>query len=236
MALSPLVQTHRRAGFALLSGEGVEIGALHEPAPLPQARRITYVDALSRERARALFPEIDPAQFTEPTVIADLDRDGLRAFAANSQDFMVASHVLEHLANPIGAIAELFRVLRPGGRAAIAVPDKRFTFDRPRALTPFEHLWRDYLGEVTANTDEHYLDFLNATAPWNWAATPPEEHARHIAIARERREHCHVWDSDSCRETLMLALPLTGHRGNLLYESAGDANQFEYFAVWEKTL
>jgi SAM-dependent methyltransferase len=235
MALSPLVLQHRREGFALLSGEGIEIGALHEPAPLPGAQRVTYVDALSREDAIALFPEIDAGAVVTPTVVVNLDAAGLGPFAPASQDFVVACHVLEHLANPIGAIAEIFRVLRPGGRAALAVPDKRFTFDRTRALTPFEHLWRDYLDRVTENSDEHYLDFLRATAPWDWSATPLEEHGRHIAIARARREHCHVWDSAAFRELLLLSLPLTGHRATLLFESAGEANGFEYFSVWEKS-
>ncbi len=233
MALSPSLLESRAAGYALLRGQGIEIGALHEPAALPAGTQVTYVDALTHEQARALFPEVDPAALVVPTVITNLDQNGLGAFPTASVDFVVICHVLEHLANPLRGIAEVFRVLRPGGRAVIAVPDKRFTFDRPRTLTPFLHLWQDYLDGITDSPDDHYYDFLRAVVP-GIVAVSPEERRDHVGRARARREHAHVWDSASFQEALLLAVPLTGYRARLLFESIGDANQFEYFSVWEK--
>ncbi len=43
-------------------------------------------------------------------------------FRDNSFDRIIASEVLEHLADDVGAIAELTRVLKPGGIIAITVP------------------------------------------------------------------------------------------------------------------
>lgn len=43
-------------------------------------------------------------------------------FADAGFDWVLASHVLEHIADDGAAIAELARVLRPGGRAVIMVP------------------------------------------------------------------------------------------------------------------
>lgn len=49
--------------------------------------------------------------------------DALRLpFAAGSFDVVVASEVLEHVPDDRGALAELVRVLRPGGRLAVTVP------------------------------------------------------------------------------------------------------------------
>jgi SAM-dependent methyltransferase len=49
--------------------------------------------------------------------------DGLRLpFADHSFDRIIASEVLEHVPDDLGAMAELFRVLRPGGRLAATVP------------------------------------------------------------------------------------------------------------------
>jgi len=234
MAFSESVLKARQHGFNLLRGKGIEIGAFHEPAPLPAGAHVTYADVFTRAQAIALFPEVDPVRMVDPAIIIDLDRTGLGSIGSDSLDFVIACHVLEHLANPLFAIAEIFRVLGPGGRAVIAIPYKRFTFDQPRALTSFAHLWNDYQGRVTESTDDHYLDFLCAVTTWV-AGLPAAQQLEHIQRARRRREHSHVWDSDSFRETLLITLPLVGRRARLIYESPGDANRFEYFSVWEKS-
>jgi len=43
-------------------------------------------------------------------------------FARESFDCVIASEVLEHIPDDAGAVAELVRVLRPGGRLAVTVP------------------------------------------------------------------------------------------------------------------
>lgn len=49
--------------------------------------------------------------------------DGLRLpFADASFDRIIASEVLEHVPDDLGVMAELFRVLKPGGRLAATVP------------------------------------------------------------------------------------------------------------------
>lgn len=49
--------------------------------------------------------------------------DALRLpFPDNSFDRIIASEVLEHIPDDHGAAAELFRVLKPGGRIAVTVP------------------------------------------------------------------------------------------------------------------
>jgi len=226
------MREHRKPALARIRGSGLEIGALHEPFPIPPGARVTYADALTPEEAARLFPEIDASRITRADRIINLDQDGLGAFAAGSFDFVIISHVIEHVANPIRIVGEIFRILRPGGCAVIAVPDKRFTFDRPRDLTPFDHLLDDFRNGVTASSDEHYLDFLGAVAP-DILKCPPGDLAIHVARVRGRREHCHVWDSASFRDFLVRSVRLAGSPARPVYESSGDENQFEYFGVWE---
>jgi SAM-dependent methyltransferase len=47
-------------------------------------------------------------------------------------DLVVASHVIEHSTSIIDFVNECGKLLRPGGRLAFVVPDKRFCFDRFR--------------------------------------------------------------------------------------------------------
>lgn len=58
-------------------------------------------------------------------------------------DALLASHVLEHLANPLGALAEWRRVVRPGGHLLLVVPHRDGTFDHRRPVTTIEHLQED---------------------------------------------------------------------------------------------
>lgn len=56
-------------------------------------------------------------------------------FRSGSLDYVIASHVIEHLFDPIGAIEEWMRVLRPGGIVFCIVPHKVRTFDKDRPRT-----------------------------------------------------------------------------------------------------
>ena len=61
----------------------------------------------------------------------------------DSYDAVLASHVLEHIADPLGALAEWARVVRPGGHVLLIVPHRDGTFDHRRPVTPLEHLRED---------------------------------------------------------------------------------------------
>jgi len=62
-----------------------------------------------------------------------------------SVDGIICSHVLEHVSDDRSAISELFRVLKPGGRALILVPidmDLAVTDEDPEITLPSERLAR----------------------------------------------------------------------------------------------
>lgn len=187
---------HRNAAYALLSGTGLEIGALHEPARLPSDCSVTYFDAMDRETAMNLFPEIEPNRLVRVDLVGDIDRRALRNCGEGAYDFVIANHVIEHVANPVVMLADLHFICRTGGLAVIAAPDKRFTYDRERPLTSFDHLWSEYLEGVETVSDEHYLDFLRHVGKHVFE-DPDRRIADDIAHCRRRREHAHVWNSET---------------------------------------
>lgn len=58
----------------------------------------------------------------------------------SSVDFVITSHVIEHFYDPIGAIEEWWRVVRPGGYIFMIVPHKERTFDKDRPRTTLQEL------------------------------------------------------------------------------------------------
>ena len=61
--------------------------------------------------------------------------DDVSAEHRNSFDVVIASHVLEHIPNPVRFLRTLQRLLKPGGYVTLALPDKRYCFDYFRPLT-----------------------------------------------------------------------------------------------------
>lgn len=86
-----------------------------------------------------------------------MEATDLNQFENNKYDFLVASHVLEHIANPLLAIKEWKRVLKDNGTILLILPWKNATFDHKRNITPFSDLLKHYEN----NTDEHDLSHLD---------------------------------------------------------------------------
>ncbi|HEY8672830.1 MAG TPA: methyltransferase domain-containing protein [Candidatus Dormibacteraeota bacterium] len=200
-----------------LVGAGVELGPGHHPMPvLFSDVTIRYVDRWDPEQNRSLFPDVAAGStFTTPDVIANLDVDRLSALSDESQDFVIASHLLEHLANPLAQLEDMHRVLRRGGVALIFLPDRRYTFDRKRSPTPLEHLIADHRDQVTVASDEHLEDHLRKTGVWQDSWTD-EDRRREFAFNRERSIHVHCWTEDEFLPVLVHTVVAMGMQWELL--------------------
>lgn len=62
----------------------------------------------------------------------------------STYDFILSSHNIEHIANPISALILWKRILKQGGYVLAVMPHKEYTFDRKRPYTTLEHLIDDY--------------------------------------------------------------------------------------------
>jgi|GEM_PF-1188950 len=127
---------------ALLDGcRGLEIGAAaHNPFGLNARNVAVPGDWEFYARSQA-----DMGVEAAPVAIwATADNIPVRA---RSQDFVISSHVVEHLPDLVGALLEWDRVVRDGGHVYMIVPLKgALPDDAPRPLTPLEHFVDDWRG------------------------------------------------------------------------------------------
>ena len=147
---------------------GVEIGPGTSPVPGLEPRPV-YVDCFKAFGAEASLADY-------------YGHAGALPFHDHSLDYVVASHVLEHVANPAAALAEWRRVTRPGGIIYLVVPDRRMTFDRTRPLTTVDHLLDDLAAGTTACDPTHIDDFAHGV---NWSLFSPDTPPDQITAVRE---------------------------------------------------
>jgi SAM-dependent methyltransferase len=84
----------------------------------------------------------------------------LENIAPASYDFVLSCHSLEHVANPLKAIQEWKRVLKPSGLLVLVLPDKRYTFDVNRPYTTLQHLLDDYKINRGEDDSTHFDEIL----------------------------------------------------------------------------
>jgi SAM-dependent methyltransferase len=229
-----------RATFAdrFLFGDGLEIGPLHQPLAIPPHARVRYVDRMRTGELRREYPELADWDLTEVDVVDDGEL--LATIPAESQDFIVANHFLEHTENPIGTIETHLGKLKPGGVLFYAVPDKRFTFDFRRPVTPLEHMVADYEQGSERSRAEHYREWCRLVInEESEAVGTPEQAGSEEWVERRAREledakysiHMHVWTQ---AEFLKLILALRERFGDSFDVEAAARVGIELLVVLRK--
>ena len=125
---------------------------------VPAGVQVQYLERMTVEDLRAQYPELSSEKLV-PVDIVD-DGEKLSKIQNATQDFLIASHFLEHCQNPLMAIENMLQVMKEGGILFLVIPDKRYTFDINRPLTPYEHLVRDYQEGPEWSERMHYEEWV----------------------------------------------------------------------------
>ena len=183
-------------------GEGLEIGAAAPAAggPAARPRPLRRPDERPTDLRRE-YPELADWDLTEVDIVDDGEK--LATIAAESQDFIVANHFLEHTEDPIGTIETHLSKLKPGGVLFYAVPDKRYTFDFRRPVTPIEHMVADHErgpGALARRTLRRVVPrcVIDEESP---SSAPPSRRPRRSGSRQRAQQleaqaysiHMHVW-------------------------------------------
>lgn len=160
----------------LLDGlDGIEIGgSAHNPFGL-KTRNVDYSSEITcfKQEEIKLCGAALPVDIVSPGDHLPL--------GDNSVDFVVSSHVIEHFPDPIKALKEWYRVVRPGGYLYIIAPHKERTFDKERPRTTLaELIERHKTGKQPENLAEHCSvwtteDFVELIRWLGWTAVEVQD-------------------------------------------------------------
>jgi hypothetical protein len=167
----------------LTQGHGLEIGPLAKPIALRGSSTVEYVDVTDREGLLAHYAH-DPS--VDPDAVPTIDywlavEDGTtttlgQAVAAGAPfDWVLASHVVEHVPDVVGWLRDVGDVLADDGSVFLVVPDRRFCFDARRSPTTVgmavqAHELGDRIPSVRAVFD-HFRKAVEIRADEAWHGT-----------------------------------------------------------------
>jgi len=131
---------------------GIEIGgAAHNPFGIAHCLNVDYTDDIT-----TIFKKHEVelcGEYLKVDLVASGDN---LPFKDDSLDFVVSSHVIEHFTNPLAALREWMRVVKPGGYIFTICPHKERTFDKDRPRTTLQELIdRDKSGIIGPDIHGH---------------------------------------------------------------------------------
>jgi len=88
------------------------------------------------------------------------DAVNLGQIKSNEYEFVLSCNNLEHIANPIKALTEWLRIIKPEGLIFLILPNKNSNFDHDRKNTSMDHLLEDFKNNITENDFTHLEEVL----------------------------------------------------------------------------
>lgn len=225
----------------------VEIGALCRPFLRREDGTVIYVDHADTEKLRSKYRD-DPNVDAEKIVNVDAVWGSNTLFEAIQKkvDYIVASHVIEHVPDLIGWLNELASILNKNGEVRLIIPDRRFTFDYLRNETRLPEVL--YANLMRARIPQAHIVFeyvmnvvkLDRALAWRGQVNPEVLEYKHSYQMAERcarsilRDHAyhdvHCWvftpSSFASLFAELAARKLIQFECTSFFDTARDTNEF----------
>jgi len=219
----------KEIGARFIGGVGYEIGAGASPSAYARMQRVTFLDKRGKHELEQLFK----AEIAyEVRSVDEKHPPG---------DFVIAHHVVEHAADPIGTIARWSSLVWVGGRMFLSLPAEDHACEKDRLPTPFEHILDDHLferGPDHFDSKQHIPHFINQWTAMDpksfWYAEKNVEQFVSVSLSEVRRNendlHWHTYSLDVFKQVITAAFWFAGHGvefihaehcGGMLYVVAG---------------
>jgi len=156
-----------------LSKRILEIGPLYSPnIRKEEGIDVSYTDIRSTEDVKNFYKAYPDVPNNEIVDIDYVIGDGTYAECFKNVekfDYIIATHVIEHIPQLIFFFQDIPHILNPKGRLCLTIPYKRYCFDHFRCSTSFAESYDIYM-RGTKNCPSRILDFFMNFTPENDAA------------------------------------------------------------------
>ena len=140
-----------------LCGVGLEIGPYDQPTVFKNEADVRYLDWKTREQ---LVAECDHPDLIDqiPPIDYVVSSNDYARYVDATFDYIIANHVLEHAPNLIRWLQDVGSMMKEDGILFLALPDKKFSFDRFRPDTALSHFLAEYVSAVEEIPVEHLIE------------------------------------------------------------------------------
>jgi hypothetical protein len=183
------------------SQRGLEFGALDRPTISRSEGEVYYVDHLATAQLKEKYRGV-PGYDTDRIIDVDFTWSDIRLQDIVGHkgpfDYVIASHMIEHVPDMIGWFNEVCEVLSPSGLISLVIPDRRYTFDFFRPETSISDLIACHLEKLKKPSArqivEHYFLHASVDAVALWRDP--------FASGSITRVHDDAFSMRKCREVI----------------------------------
>ena len=142
---------------------GAEVGACGNPIRIPRGiGRMTYIELdlhNGQKMKGSCYDRSNRLSQYPGRKTINADGQTLRTIRNESFDFLLTSHVLEHIPDVLGTLHQWLRVVRPGGAVMFLLPDpcdpSWDTGEKARLATAPEHFIQELRNPTLVRANEH---------------------------------------------------------------------------------
>lgn len=197
----PLDRVAKALAFVNRDGRGLEIGPSFRPiAPKRDGFNVHSVDHLPTDELRAKYeshPGVDVAAIEDVDFVWHGESLVELVGTESAYDWIIASHALEHIPDPVSFLIGCERVLRPGGVISLVLPDKRYCFDHFRPLSTTGALldaFHERRGRPTpGNVFDHMANAVHRGGMISWEVGESQP----LALVHQTNEVQQAWETAS---------------------------------------
>jgi ubiquinone/menaquinone biosynthesis C-methylase UbiE len=193
---------------------GLELGPLTAPVVRKDQGKIFYLDHMSLKDLQEKYKN-EPVELDKIVAPDFVLGNSLKESVRGKRfDYVIASHVIEHIPDTVTWLNDIASILKPGGSIRLVIPDKRFTFDLLRQDTSPSQVIESFFEKIEKPSISMMYDYasnyalsIDTASVWNdwdyYDKLPPKlrwnkREAMAMALSKEYIDcHCHVYTPES---------------------------------------